>query len=364
MGEAGLGDVVRRVALLVAGGREAVAAGVLDALAPEELDTVLRVARSEGLLPMVAAAGRHAGRHPTLRDRAEAWTRDAVRRDLAVDRLLRQASDPLERAGIPFLLLKGTCFRHTLYPAPWMRPMADVDLLVGRADLGRSARALEDAGFRIRASYPARRFSMRFSLERQLDAPGGGLVEVHAGPTYEPHGLAVDLPGVFARAVRVPRGWVPVWEDHLLFVALHQARTGMLAGVRPFLDAARLIETQPLDWGVLAERARAWGCASALYWVLEVVRCLFGVVVPTAIRTRLTPGGWRAALMRAFVFRGAGDPAGGRLRAAPLRAAPPAAYHLWRSALYALLLDRPGPRAEFLAWLAISRTVDGCLSLV
>lgn len=359
-----LGDVVRRVALEVARGRDVEAASVVDSLDPVGLDVVVRTAEAEGLLPLVAAAGRRVGRHPTLRERAEAWTRDAVRRDLAVDRLLRQASDLLERAGVPFLLMKGTCFRDTLYPASWMRPMADVDLLVSRADRGRSARVLEGGGFRARSSYPTRPFSMRYSLERQLDAPGGGLVEVHAGPTYEPQGLAVDLDGVFARAVRVPRGSAPAWEDHLLFVAIHQARTGMLAGVRPFLDAARLIETRPLDWKVLAERARSWGCAAAFFYFLEAVRCLFGSPVPAPVLARLAPRGWRAALLRALLLRGAGDPAGGLLRAAPLRAASAFLYDIWRPTLYALLLDRPGPRTAFLAWVAGSRAVDGCLSRV
>ncbi len=360
---AGIGDVVRRVAHGVAWGREAEAASVVDSLDGADLEAVARTAQAEGLIPLVAAAGRRAGRHPTLRERAEAWTRDAIRRDLAVDRLLRRASDLLERAGVPFLVMKGTCFRDTLYPASWMRPMADVDLLVRRADLGRAARALGEGGFRVRASYPTRPFSMKYSLERQLDAPGGGLVEVHAGPTYEPQGLAVDLDGVFARAVRVPRGLAPAWEDHLLFVAVHQARTGMLAGVRPFLDAARLIETRPLDWEAAAGRAASWGCAAALFYTLEAVRCLFGTAVPAPVLARLAPGGWRAALLRALVLRGAGDPAGGLLRAAPLRASPAFLYDLWRPGLYALLLDRPGPRTAFLAWVAGSRAVDRGLAL-
>lgn len=354
----GIGGVVRRVALEVARGREVEAGSVVDSLDNAELDTVMRTARAEGLLPLVAAAVLYSERHPEMRERAQGWTREAIRRDLAVDRLLRMASDALKRSRIPFLWMKGACFRDALYPATWMRTMTDVDLLVRRFDLEQTVRALEEAGFRVRSFYPTRPFSARYSLERQLDAPQGGLVEVHAGFTYEPFGLTVDLDKVFARALRTSRGLIPSWEDHLLIVAIHQARTGMLAGVRPFLDVARLIETCPLDWAAAAKRARDWGCSAILYYALEAVRCLFGTLVPTAVLAHLGPSGARAVLLRALVLRGAGDPVGGRLRAGTLRVAPAIVFNLWRPGLYALLLDRHGPRAAFLTWIAGARTAD------
>lgn len=354
---------MRGVALRVARGRTDEAAGVVDSLDPAELDVVIRTAEAEGLLPLLAAAGGRARRHPDLRKRCEKWTRDAIRRDLAADRLLRGASQLLDRAGIPFLLMKGACFRDLLYPAPWLRAMGDVDLLVRGVDLDRAVRALAEGGYWRRTSYSTRPFSMKFSLERQMEFLGGGLVEVHAGPAYEPYGLRTDIEGVFSRAIRAPRGPAPSWEDHVILVAIHQARTGMLAGVRPFLDLALVVETRTLDWEVLTRRCVSWGCSSALFFCLEAVRCLFGGVVPAHVLARTAPRGGRGALLRALTLRGAGDPIGGLLRAAPIpRDASAAVFDLWRPTLYALLLDRPGPRLQFLAWVVGSRAVDRCVA--
>ncbi len=355
---AGLGDVVRRVAYEAATRREAEAARALESLSPAEFRALARLARSEGLLWLVAAAGRHVGGRDDLREKSDVWTREAVREDLFMERLLRLSTDLLGRAGVPYLLIKGACFRDTLYPATWMRGMSDVDLLVRKADVERAVHALRRAGFRLRTSYPTRPFSMRWSLERQLDAPGGGLVEVHGGPSYEPFGLFVDIEGVFERALATPMGLAPAWEDHLVLVSIHQARTGMLAGMRPFLDLALLIEMRSLDWGTTVERAASWGCGSALLYSLEAVRCLFGTEVPAWVMARLAPRGVRAALLKALVLRGAGGPVGGRMRVAPLGDAPLWVFDLWRPSLYALLLDRGGPRAAFLAWVAATRAVD------
>lgn len=350
---------MRAVALGVARGRGVEAARSLDSLEPWELEEVIRTSRAEGLLPLLAEAGRKTTRHPGLGRRCGEWTREAIRHDLVTDRVLSRTTDFLNRARIPFLLWKGACFRELLYPATWLRVMADVDFLVHPEDLERAVHVLADQGFRPRTSYPARPFSMRFSLERQVDAPDGGLIEMHGGPTYEPHGLRADLEGMFSRAIQAPSGLVPSWEDHLLLVAVHQARTGMLAAVRPFLDMALLIETKPLDWTAVTQRAQSWGCASALHFSLQAVRCLFGSTVSGSVLDRTAPRGLRGALLRGLASRGSGDPIGGRLRVAPIpRDAPETLYHLFRPMLYALFLDRFSPRLSFLAWIAFSRLVD------
>ena len=310
------------------------------------------------MLPLVAAAGRRAAGMRAFQARCEAWVRDAIRADLEVERLVQRVRMGLERREIPFVWWKGACFRDVLYPQPWLRAMRDVDLLLLDRDLDRAVAALESLGFRARRGYPSRPFSMRFSTERQLDAPRGGMVELHAGPTYERAGSRVDLDGLLTRRLGTPRGPIPAWEDHLLLLAIHHARTGMLAGIRHLLDMARLVTVCPLDWGTVQQRARGWGCQTALSVCLEAVRSWFGLELPVRLEP-MEPKGFRGVLIRSLALRGAGGPGGGRLRIVPLSTSAPGWVHdLWRPFLYGLLLDQRSSRCAFFAHVLATRAID------
>jgi hypothetical protein len=53
----------------------------------------------------------------------------------------------LARAGASSLLFKGTPLAYTHYPAPWLRPRMDTDLLVPESDRATAARTLEALGY-------------------------------------------------------------------------------------------------------------------------------------------------------------------------------------------------------------------------
>lgn len=55
--------------------------------------------------------------------------------------VLKELSDALEKAKIPFIPLKGSVLRK-YYPEPWMRTSCDIDVLVHREDLERSIECL------------------------------------------------------------------------------------------------------------------------------------------------------------------------------------------------------------------------------
>ncbi|MCR5610583.1 MAG: nucleotidyltransferase family protein [Clostridiales bacterium] len=75
----------------------------------------------------------------------------------------------LERAKIPFVLLKGSVLLN-LYPEAWMRTSSDVDVLVREADHKRAAEAFKEIGWKTLHESPHDLF---------LVTPSGFSVELH-----------------------------------------------------------------------------------------------------------------------------------------------------------------------------------------
>lgn len=337
--------LLRRVASLAADDRMDEAGEVLGALSPETLDGLYGLAEHEGLEPLLLAADTG-----TARPGRTGRLRSAASRDLVIEQNLALVSDALERADVPCLLEKGAFFRDSLYPASWMRPMVDLDLLVLPRDQDDVVAALSAAGFTSRELPPSRPFSGRLSLERILMSPRGDLaVEVHAGLTHERFGFGDDLTGLFQRArdTRWPGARTLGWEDHLLHAAIHLARSGMAVRLKHYLDVDRLARTADLDWDVLAERARSWGCATALFFTLDFARGLFGTPVPDETLVRTSPAGPRSWLLGGLLTR---DDGGTGL-----------SFALWKSLILPALYDRLGDRAGFVAWMAGTRIVDAII---
>lgn len=61
--------------------------------------------------------------------------------------VLSRAAAALDAAQRPFLALKGAALGGLVYPAPHLRPITDVDILVPSADLQAALRTLQAAGF-------------------------------------------------------------------------------------------------------------------------------------------------------------------------------------------------------------------------
>lgn len=82
-------------------------------------------------------------------------TRAVAIKALAADRLAAELVHLFDDEAIPVVLLKGTPLARWLYPEGWVRPVADVDLLVPPHVVGRAGDLLEREGWARRA--PTRR---------------------------------------------------------------------------------------------------------------------------------------------------------------------------------------------------------------
>jgi hypothetical protein len=84
--------------------------------------------------------------HPALREIA---LRAAAAEVLRLEDL-RALLDGFARRGIPLLIIKGTALAYDIYEEPELRPRADTDLLIDRADAGRSRAVFAELGYEAR----------------------------------------------------------------------------------------------------------------------------------------------------------------------------------------------------------------------
>ncbi len=237
-------------------------ADLATALAADEPATVtppLELVRKHGLGPLAYTHGLAAFRN----DHVVSSMRADQQRAIAIE-----AVAALAPRGIPVALLKGISYAGSLYADPGERPMSDVDLLVPRADHPAAVKLLGELGYR-HAGPGVQRSPRHHAVT--LKRATGGSVDLHRSPTQLGR-VAIDEPGVWARSRT--SAWIPGALsldpiDELLFHAVNLARSDLIAPLRAFVDAARLLGR--VDPATLQARAREWRFARVLGLCLAVV---------------------------------------------------------------------------------------------
>ncbi|MGM0574770.1 MAG: nucleotidyltransferase family protein [Myxococcota bacterium] len=228
-----------------------------------------------------------------------------------VEQAARRVADVLE--GVcPAVLLKGNATAHLVYDRPEHRQTVDVDVLVPAGGFAAALEALRGDGWR--------------------DAVGPGFAAVEGDDPYE-WALArtfgrvrvacdlhqrftwgrrfhVDHEAVLARAVEVPRALLPVChpEDALIHAAVHAAASALRVPLKSWIDVDRLVRDPGVDLRRVAERARRWRCATALWAALGVASRWLGTPVPGEVRASLRPGQVRARALEVVLSGDAAAP--------------------------------------------------------
>ena len=229
------------------------------------------------------------------------------RRYVLRKQVLRNVSSALAESGTRALLVKGSALALTIYPRPWERQMADIDLVVERSQRARVVAALARSGCRV-VPIRGHRFTAEAMGEQQLwmsVGPQKHQLEVHHSfDKIVPR--PIDHAELFSRACPapdLPGLLVPSTEDQVLLVALH-ASFSEFQHPAAWLDLKLLLQ-QPLDWSVLERRARAWSMKTALFVALETLRGLEpDAVNPDWVRA-LRPSALRRRLLSAHYDIGA-----------------------------------------------------------
>jgi hypothetical protein len=209
---------------------------------------------------------------------------------------------------IDLVLLKGAAIAGAAYADPSFRPMTDIDLWVRDDDMPRAEAALTDLGLR---RYPGRTtrpeaLQRRSGGELVFRSGDGrhGVVELHFSPFpgwWIQRTARPDLEGLWRRST--PMG--PLRharrlesEDAILQTAFHVVVNQFgQAPLRGLMDLAVLARRQPIDWEVVADRARSWRLAHAVWIALDAADRLIGLPGCGAALGRLAPSRTRRLLL-------------------------------------------------------------------
>jgi hypothetical protein len=193
----------------------------------------------------------------------------------------------LAQAGIEVLLLKGAALILTSYPAPGLRPMVDLDLLVPRDALAAATGVFRRCGWA--PLYPLTAGFVRTRHAAPFRSPRGGQCDLH-WDLFEEHcppqadaacwaaSRAVDLLGTTVR-ILAP-------ADQLFHVVIHGTRWARTSSVRWVADAVRVLGDGGIDWSRLAEQAEVRCFVFRLGLALEYLRAARDAPVPDDVLRR------------------------------------------------------------------------------
>lgn len=235
------------------------------------LDTM---AGQHRLRPLLLHRARALGTWPVPEAVLGGW--DAANREAAFSSLRHKAALAdlaaiLNAAGIPFVALKGARLAWRDYPAPGLRPLRDLDLLVAEADVERAFAALEAGGLVPADGEDADAHAEALEHDKHLPPlwhpKREVLVELHHRLTDPParHGYhmpQLDPALVMARAEPDAAGIrFPASDDmlaHLIIHALYNHRLD--CGPLVLADIHFLLASGDID------SARFWQGAAAEGW--------------------------------------------------------------------------------------------------
>lgn len=141
------------------------------------------VARDAGVLPLLAYRVLAPGSASALLFDIQTFLQQATREHVALELNLRAeliaVSGWFSGAGIPMLLLKGAALAYTDYPAPFLRPRGDTDVLICPEDRPRAHELLVSAGYGARPVHASPRVSQQAQYVRRLPTGVEHTIDLH-----------------------------------------------------------------------------------------------------------------------------------------------------------------------------------------
>ena len=202
---------------------------------------------------------------------------------LRLERILLELDTHLERAGIEFVVLKGTASAHMVHEDPSHRMFGDNDLLFRSEQFEDALGALSELGYRRATPPPTPSFARRFSKGATMHGPSGDEVDAHRNLVFGTFGFQIDLEVLFASTVafhlggRELRALGP--ETRLLHACYHAALGDPVPRLSSVRDVAQMLTTGSHDPDRLIDLAQRWRAEPVLVRSVELCRNHLGVDV-------------------------------------------------------------------------------------
>lgn len=226
---------------------------------------------------------------------------------------LEQLAVALREAGVTAVLLKGAALALTVYPQPVQRTMSDIDLWVQEEEMAAAVTAVSGIGFTThsKADRPlALQQLAQGEIQLYRTAWAHGLVELHWSPFlgwWLQRVAQIDKAGAWERKQplflpEISNNYFQLAaEDMVIHLAVHMAVNHQLSmkALQGLLDVALTAQVRGVDWDVVAQRAKEWRVATAVYTVLHLLDQLVGAagveialeqLRPSALRRRAIDG--------------------------------------------------------------------------
>jgi hypothetical protein len=183
----------------------------------------------------------------------------------------REIDQTFARHGIRYALFKGAATRDLIYDDPSVRICYDIDVLVAPDQRTDAARALVDAGYRLRVD-PAVA-SHEVALQRDLVS-----IDLHwelLRPGRTPASLTTEL---LSRRRQHDGRWILSEADALFVLLVHPAFAKHLStsqmGLHRVADVAQWLQKHHVDWAALRQALESSGLKTAAWTMLSLVRML------------------------------------------------------------------------------------------
>lgn len=159
---------------------------------------------------------------------------------------LSEIGNAFNKAGIPFILLKGSHLAQFVYQDIGLRPMGDIDILVKKEDLQKAETVLLQSGYNNQ--HNAAKTKSHLHLPYFIHPKGRASLEVHwtiAKPLWQ---FNIDIEGLWERAEPLTMNGTDILvlsrEDIMLYTTLHAVYQHNLRalGLTPYCDIAAIIQ--------------------------------------------------------------------------------------------------------------------------
>ncbi len=260
---------------------------------------LLDVARTGGVAPLVYHAVRGEGLLPSEVEEALRGDYFAnASRNVVLFRALEDALRALEAEGIPVIALKGAALAETVYGNVAVRPMGDLDLLVGEGRVPAAAHALAELGYSSaqRGGFDVEDIHSNQLLLRRRGA-NGEVIEIHWQLFWFPYYRRV-VPNDWFWTTALPveigetESLMLAPEAHVLHLCGHLLHHHGSDGAFRLLwmhDVAALVVyyAKEIDWDEVLDRAQAYDLVQPVQQILTRVKAMWSVPIPPEVMERL-----------------------------------------------------------------------------